>query len=150
MVAASLAFLLLSKHRLQKGFPCSAHLSAGRSSPKTWMLDVTAKLGTDVGPGVSSDPFQTHLFSDHPVVRWGEAVPLEEGLVHDGAKALLPPAPTVQSSGTNRRTKDNSEERMWKLLETYLGFQLTAKNPFAIQLSQMSDGSCHLAVTFCL
>lgn len=79
------------------------------------MLDVTAKLGADVGPGTSSDPFQPHLLSNRPMVRWEETVPLQEGLVRHTSKVLLPPAPTVQSRSTNRRTRPSSEERMWKL-----------------------------------
>lgn len=79
------------------------------------MLEVTAKLSADVGPGTSSDSFHPHLFSNHPVVRCGEAAPLPEGLVRHASNVLLPPALTVQSGGTNRRTRRSGEERTWKL-----------------------------------
>ena len=118
LIIEELLLLLLSKHRLQKGFPSSTHLSAGRSSPKAWTLDVTAKLGADVGPGTSSGPFQPPLFSDRPVVRWGDEVPLLEGLVchtNDDSSSNDPEQCHKQEDKTQQRGKDVE----MKLLDTY-------------------------------
>lgn len=53
------------------------------------MLDVTAKLSVDIQPGSSRNPFQPHLVSNRPGVRWGEAEPLPEGLVHHIQRATF-------------------------------------------------------------
>ena len=81
-------------------------------------MDVTAKLGADVGPGTSSDPFQPPLFSDRPVVRWGDEVPLLEGLVchtNDDSSSDDPEQWPKQEDKTQQRGKDVET----KLLDTY-------------------------------
>lgn len=130
MGAASLAFLLLSKHRLQKSFPCSTHLSVGRSSPKTWTLDVTAKLSADVGPGASSDPFQPPVFRpSRGTLGSGSAAAGGFGPSHiQGAASSRSDGPEQwhkQEDKGQQREKDMEI----KLLDTYW-FSANCRKPF--------------------